>query len=227
MQQPLISSLSHGLILPLSTAAFLTTASWLHAQPAPGTPEHVRPTITVAKTGAEGVDAWQPAMGEGLAHMLITELTKLPNFTVLESIALDDLREERRLGESGEVAESESVKKGQWKGSDYTFKSTITRFGGNRKNVGGSGFLNHMPGVPGILGHVGVGVSSSEEEVQIDWRIVDNATRSIIVSGRGDGIEKGNSFNFSTWHGSGFSQNEEFRNSALGKATMKAIDQIV
>jgi curli biogenesis system outer membrane secretion channel CsgG len=185
------------------------------------------PTITVAKTGAEGIDSWQPAIGEGLAHMLITELTKLPNFTVLESVALDDLREERRLGEKGEVSDAESVKTGQWKGSDYTFKSTITRFGGNRRTVGGRGWVGNLPGVPGFIGRAGVGITTSEDEVQIDWRIVDNATRAIVVSGRGDGIEKGKSFNFSSWQGGGFSRNQEFRNSALGKATMKAIEQIV
>src|SRR5438067_2490668 len=76
------------------------------------------PTIVVAKTEASAVAGWQPAMGEGLAEMLITELTKLTNFKVLESVALDDLRTERALGESGEVSQSESVKRGQWKGAD-------------------------------------------------------------------------------------------------------------
>src|SRR5947208_16227583 len=87
------------------------------------------PTISVAKTESTGVAYWQPAMGSGLAQMLITELSGLPNFKVLESVALDDLRAERALGDSGEVSQAESVKKGQWKGADYTFKSTVTRFG--------------------------------------------------------------------------------------------------
>jgi hypothetical protein len=34
---------------------------------------------------------------------------------VLEFIALDDLRTERNLGENGEVAATEAVKKGRWK----------------------------------------------------------------------------------------------------------------
>ncbi len=84
-------------------------------------------TISVAKTEGSAISGWQPAMGEGLAHMLITELSKLSNFKVLESVALDDLRAERKLGEDGEVAESEMVKKGQWKGADYTLKSTVRR----------------------------------------------------------------------------------------------------
>ena len=97
------------------------------------------PTISVAKTVAPKITYWQPAMGEGLAQMMITELNKLDNMKVLESVALDDLREERRLGENGEVPSGEAVKKGQWKGADYTFKSVVTRFGAKESNYGGSG----------------------------------------------------------------------------------------
>jgi curli biogenesis system outer membrane secretion channel CsgG len=209
------------------SATFLVSALATNAQSAevPKATAKTPPTISVARTGS-AIDFWQPAIGDGLAQMLITELSKLSNFTVLESVALEDLREERRLGENGEVSEAESVKKGQWKGSDYTFKSTITRFGGKQQKYGGRGWTDYVPGVPGI-GHVNVSVTKTENEVQIDWRIVDNANRVVIVSGRGDGIEKGTGFNFSSWHGGGFSNNREFRDSALGKATMKAIAQIV
>src|SRR5207253_1338383 len=55
----------------------------------------VMPTLSVAITEAVGVAGWQPAMGEGMAQMLITQLSSLPNFKVLESIALGDLRAER------------------------------------------------------------------------------------------------------------------------------------
>jgi curli biogenesis system outer membrane secretion channel CsgG len=184
------------------------------------------PTISVAKTESSGVASWQPAMGEGLAQMIITEMANLPNFKVLESVALDDLRAERALGENGEVAATESVKKGQWKGADYTFKSTVTRFGSKEQNFGGGGIPVPTPfGIGG--GHFGV--RKSENEVQIDWRIIDNATREIVsgATGRAVGVEKGSGFNFGTWGGGGFSNNREFMDSALGKATMKALAQII
>lgn len=184
------------------------------------------PTISVAKTEASSVAGWQPAMGEGLAQMIITEMANLPNFKVLESVALDDLRAERALGENGEVAQSESVKKGQWKGADYTFKSTVTRFGSKDNSFGGGGIPVPTPfGIGG--GHFGV--KKSENEVQIDWRIIDNATREIVpgATGRAVGVEKGTGFNFGSWGGGGFSDNREFMDSALGKATMKALAQII
>jgi curli biogenesis system outer membrane secretion channel CsgG len=182
------------------------------------------PTISVAKTESTGVAYWQPAMGSGLAQMLITELSQLPNFKVLESVALDDLRAERALGDSGEVAAAESVKKGQWKGADYTFKSTVTRFGSKENNFGGGGYAPKLP-----FGVGGFSVKKSENEVQIDWRIIDNASREIVsgATGRAVGVETGTGFNFSTYRGGGFNNNREFMDSALGKATMKAIAQIV
>lgn len=185
------------------------------------------PTIVVAKTEAQGIGDWQPAMGEGLAQMMITELNKLDNVKVLESVALDDLRSERNLGENGEVAAGEAVKKGQWKGADYTFKSVVTRFGSKESNYGGGG----VPVARGLLGGLagGFSVKKSENEVQIDWRIVDNATREVVkgASGSAVGVEKGGGFNFGTWGGHGFAGDHEFMASALGKATVKAIAQIV
>src|SRR5436190_4381514 len=189
------------------------------------------PTVVVARTEPQGIGGWQPAIGEGLAQMLISDLAKLPNMSVLESVALEDLREERRLGEGGEIGEKESVKKGQWKGADYTFKSVVTQFGSKESNYGGGG-AGRLPGIgrlPGLGGFGNFGVSKSENKVRIDWRIIDNATREIVkgASGSAEGVETGTGFNFSSVGGSGFSNNREFLESALGKATVKAINVIV
>jgi len=180
-----------------------------------------KPTVSVAKSESS-LPMWQPAIGKGLADMMITELTKLPNLQVLESVALDDLREERALGEKGEVSEAESVKKGNWKGADYTFKTTVTRFGSKDSSYGGGGFRLPVPG-----GFGGFKVNNHEHEVQIDWRIIDNSTRTVLKSDRAVGMEKGGGFSFAGFGDSGFSNNREFMDSALGKATMKAIAQIV
>ena len=179
------------------------------------------PTLSIAPTKAQDVAYWQPSMGDGLAQMMMTELNNLPNFKVLESLALDDLRSERELGEKGEVAADEAVKKGQWKGADYTFKTVVTRFGAKDKSYGGGG--GWVSGLPNVT------IKTRESEVQIDWRIIDNATREVVPggSGRASGVEKGTSWDFSSWNGGGFNDNREFRGSALGKATMKAIAQIV
>jgi curli biogenesis system outer membrane secretion channel CsgG len=190
-----------------------------------------KPTISVAPTESQ-LPVWQPALGEGLAQMMLTELAKLPNVQVLESLALDDLREERSLGESGEVAKFEKIRKGSWKGSDYTFKTTITRFGADESQSGGGlsipvGKIRGLDRVPLSFGDANIHFGSQRHEVQIDWRIVDNTTRAVVKSGRGTGTETGKRVSFSGFGGAGFKENREFFGSALGKATMKAIAGIV
>src|ERR1051326_1510205 len=155
-------------VIPFSTIAMVLTL--IMPKPALDAAEANKPTISVAATEAQ-VPSWQPAMGEGLAQMMITELSRLPNVQVLESVALDDLREERSLGESGEVERRERIKRGSWKGAEYTFKTTITRFGAKESNFGGGGLIR-LGGFPG-----GFNVHKSENDVQIDWRVIDNTTR--------------------------------------------------
>jgi curli biogenesis system outer membrane secretion channel CsgG len=205
----------------LSASALFVAVSCFNSQISAA--DKAVPTVSVAPTKPKGIAYWQPAMGEGLGQMMLTKLSALSNIKVLESLALEDLRSERRLGESGEVSEAESVKKGAWKGADYTFVTEVTRFGSKENTYGGGGWV---PGIP-VVGHVAI--KKSQNEVQLVWRIVDNTTREIIpgASGEALGVETGTGFNFSSWHGGGFSNNREFMDSALGKATVKAIDQIV
>jgi curli biogenesis system outer membrane secretion channel CsgG len=183
------------------------------------------PTISVAKTtGSSGPynPHWQPAMGDGLAQMMITELGRLGNFRVLESVALEDLREDRKLAESGEVKEGQGVSKGGYEAADYMLKTTITRFGAKRSSYGGGGF--RLP--VSLPGGGSFRVDSSEHEVQIDWRVVDYQSREVVAQGRASGIEKGKGFSFGSWGSRGFSSSSEFMDSALGKATMKALGEI-
>jgi curli biogenesis system outer membrane secretion channel CsgG len=162
-------------------------------------------------------------MGEGLAEMLITELNKINKFEVLESTALPELVSEIKLGEAGYVGEGEAVKKGGFAGADYMFRGKVTRFGSKQAGIDLGGF------VPGSLGKLGVKQNSAD--VQIDWRIVDVYTRKILKTGKALGTQTGTGFNIGVGvggHGGniGF-QNSEFMNSALGRATVKAVSNIV
>src|SRR6187399_2433622 len=76
------------------------------------------PTLFVAPLDGDltQIQGWQPALGEGLAEMLITELGKVNKFQVLESTALEHLKGEIRLGDEGFVGQDEKVEKGGWAG---------------------------------------------------------------------------------------------------------------
>jgi curli biogenesis system outer membrane secretion channel CsgG len=205
-------------LLLLVSAVLMVTAQ---DKPATG---KALPTLFVAPLEGDvsQVIGWQPALGEGLAEMLITELSKLGKFQVLESTALKDLADEIKLGESGYVNEQERVEKGGWSGADFMFRGKVTRFGSNQKNVGLGGF------VPGSLGNLGVKLTTSD--VRIDWRVVDVFNRRVLKTGQATASQKGAGFDVGTAVSGrggniGFS-NQEFMNSALGKATVKAVTAI-
>ena len=113
-----------------------------------------KPTIFVAPLDGDlsQIQGWQPALGEGLAEMLVTEVTRLGRFEVLESTALKDLVDEIRLGESGYVGEKEKVDKGGFAGADFMLRGKVTRFGNKSQDVGLGGFV---PGSLGNLGEIG------------------------------------------------------------------------
>ncbi len=183
------------------------------------------PTLFVAPLDGDTsqIMGWQPALGEGLAEMLITEVTKLNKFQVLESTALENLKDEIRLGDEGFVAKDEKVEKGGWAGADFMFRGKVTRFGAKSTGVGLGGFA------PGGLGNLGV--KQNKADVRIDWRIVDVANRKVVCTGQAVGTETGTGFDVGAnvgGHGGGISlDNSEFMNSALGKATVKALKTIM
>lgn len=249
-------------------------------------PSAEKPTIVVARTEASQISGWQPALGEGLAQMIVTELHKTGKFDVLESLALPDMREEQNLSANGEVAASEATQKGGWEGADYIFITKVTAFGSEQTGFGvdtslpmgpdpwaarlgprgpggpggpGPGGPGGRPGGPGGgrpggpgggksggpgprgdsgfpgvpflaqgLPFPGGGIPSfsskkSENKITIVWRIVDIVSRKIMASDTAEGIEKGSSvqvggFNFGK---------EQSRDSALGKATKKAVAIII
>lgn len=169
------------------------------------------------------IQYWQPALGSGLAEMLITELGKINKFSVLESTQLESLKDEIRLGQDGFVDAAQAVEKGGFAAADFMFTAKVTRFGHKESKIGLGGF------VPGNLGNLGVKTSTSD--VRIDWRLVDASSRKIIKTGSSTAQEKGTGFNVGVNVGGrggavGF-DNKEFMDSALGKATVKALNQII
>jgi curli biogenesis system outer membrane secretion channel CsgG len=182
------------------------------------------PTVFVPPFSGDttAIAYWQPALGAGLSEMLITELGKLNKFQVLESTQLEALKDEIKMGDDGWVDQSEKVDKGGFAAADFMFNAKVTRFGSKDTQVGLGGF------VPGSLGSLGVRQTTSD--VRLDWRLVDVATRKIIKTGSSTASQKGGGFTIGAdvkGHGGGIGfDNQEFMDSALGKATVKALAQI-
>lgn len=182
------------------------------------------PSLIVAPFSGDmtHIQYWQPALGSGLAEMLITELGRINKFTVLETTQLETLKDEIKMGQDGWVDAAQMVEKGGFAAADFMLTAKVTRFGHKESKIGLGGF------VPGNLGNLGIKQSTSD--VRIDWRLVDAANRKILKTGSAVAAEKGTGFNVGVnvgGHGGrvGF-DNKEFMDSALGKATVKALAQI-
>jgi len=189
-----------------------------------GAADNGLPTLIVAPFSGDitHIQYWQPAMGEGLCEMLITEMGKINKFQVLETTQLGALKDEIKMGEDGWVEQSDKVEKGGFAAADFMFTAKVTRFGNKETKVGLGGI------VPGSLGNLGV--KQTTADVRIDWRLVDAANRKIIKTGSSTASQKGMGFNVGvnvTGHGGGIGfDNKEFMDSALGKATETALKQI-
>jgi curli biogenesis system outer membrane secretion channel CsgG len=182
------------------------------------------PSLIVAPFSGSStvIQYWQPAMGEGLCEMLITELTKINKFQVLETTQLETLKDEIKMGQDGWVEPTEKVDKGGFAAADFMFTAKVTQFGSKETKIGLGGF------VPGSLGNLGV--KQSVSNVRIDWRLVDAANRKVLKAGSAVGEQKGMGFNIGVnvgGHGGGIGfDNKEFMDSALGKATVAALKEI-
>jgi curli biogenesis system outer membrane secretion channel CsgG len=183
------------------------------------------PTCFVAPFSGDtaAIQYWQPAMGEGLGEMLTTELGKINKFQMLEINQIGDLKNEINMGADGWIDQAQKVDKGGFAAADFMFTAKVTRFGSKESHIGLGGF------VPGNFGNLGV--KQTVSDVRIDWRLVDVATRKIIKTGSGTAQQKGTGFNVGTDIGGsgghiGF-DNKEFMDSALGRATEAAMQQII
>ncbi len=204
--------------------SFVTLASTvLTAAAADGEP----PTLIVAPFTGDRVHIqyWQPALGSGLADMLVTELGKIGKFTVLETIDLEVLKDEIREGEDGWIEANEKVEKGGFAAADFMFTGKVTRFGAKETSTG-------LGGIARGVGLGGLGVKQSTTDVRIDWRLVDASSRKVIKTGSATAERKGTSFNVSGFGAGGSGggighNNREFMDSALGKATVDALAMII
>lgn len=208
-------------------ASALLAFAWLLSCPVPSSAAGGEPpTLIVAPFTGDKVHIqyWQPALGSGLADMLVTEIGKIGKFTVLETIDLEVLKDEIREGEDGWIDASEKVEKGGFAAADFMFTGKVTRFGAKETGTG-------LGGIARNVGLGGLGIKQNTVDVRIDWRLVDASNRKVIKTGSATAERKGTSFNVAGYGTGGGGNvghdNREFMDSALGKATVDALALII
>jgi len=156
-------------------------------------------------------------LGEGMAEMLTTELSRTGRFMVLERLAIGDVIEEQSLGQSGLVRPESAARTGQIIGAQVIIRGAITEFSDSASGVGGGARIK------------GFGISGKSENayVGIDVRVINASTGQIMASthaareaASGGGRVSYTNRNFQIG-GGGFSS------TPLGKATRAAISDAV
>ncbi len=169
-------------------------------------------------------------IGKGIADMLVTQLVRNGNYSVIERKQLDRVLHEQNFQQSGRADASTAAQLGRILGVDAIIIGSITQFGRDDKKVGVGGGVR-----VGGIGIGGVGRRQAKAVVQIDARIVDIRTAEIlgVATGFGEskrsgttliggaavgGVAAGGAFDMSS---------SNFGSTILGEATRLAVDSLV
>jgi curli biogenesis system outer membrane secretion channel CsgG len=196
-----------------------------------------RPRIAVLDFDYGTVQSYSSAMfgsnvdvGKGITNLLITDLVKSGNYSIIERQALDKIMTEQNFSNSQRADPSSAAKLGKLLGVDAIVVGSITEFGNETKktNVGGGG------GTWGGYGIGGIGHSKSNANVAITARIVNVDTGEIMAVAEGAGQSSrsstsllgGGSHNWSSGGGNVDFGSSDFQNTIIGEATKQAVDKL-
>jgi curli biogenesis system outer membrane secretion channel CsgG len=169
-------------------------------------------------------------IGKGIADLLVTDLVKDGNYSIIERKALDKIMTEQNFSNSNRADPLSAAKLGKLLGVDAILVGSITQFGNETKktNLGGSG------GNWGGFGIGGIGHSNSKANVGISARLVNVDTGEIIAVAEGVGQSSRSSTSMlgggGSWHGFGAGNadfgSSDFQSTIIGEATKTAVDKL-
>ena len=199
----------------VALAALAVVAGPTHAQT-----KRPQVAITDFDYGTVGYHWWGDAdIGKGMADQVMNELVEDGSFRVIERKKLDTVLAEQDFAHSdrADPGAAKLAKLGKVLGVRYIITGSITKFGGEQKDKGGS--------LKGI--HVGLG--KNKTEVTLTARLVDATTGEVVMAAKGEGVsKKGGGMSFGKSGLGGFGQNtSDFKESAIGEAQEAAAKALV
>ena len=155
-----------------------------------------------------------PDPGQGMSDMLTTALVKSGEFSVFEREQLDKVIAEQNLGQSGRVTQETAPAIGKLLGVTAIVYGTVSEFGYLASETGGA------------IGGIGAGFSKTTARVSIDVRMIDTTTGEIILADTASDEKSQLGLKLRTEDLS-FDHEGKFDETLVGKATRKAIDELV
>jgi curli biogenesis system outer membrane secretion channel CsgG len=169
-------------------------------------------------------------VGKGITNLLVTDMVKDGNFSVIERSALDKVLNEQNFSNSNRADPNSAAKIGKLLGVDAIIVGTITEFGNETKKTG----LGGGGGNWGGFGLGGIGHSNSKANVAITARVINIDTGEIMAVADGSGQSSRSSTSMlgggGNWHGFGGGNadfgSSDFQQTIIGEATKNAVLQL-
>ena len=120
-------------------------------------------------------------LGTSMADLLINALVETKMYSVLERTALEQVRKEQNLGNSGAVDPATAAQLGRLLGAQYLVIGAVTQF--EEKTGGG--------GIGAVVGRKAGGLGFVSAKVGITVRVVNSTTGEIIASENVEQSSKG------------------------------------
>jgi curli biogenesis system outer membrane secretion channel CsgG len=190
--------------------------------------KHGFSAFIAAMRGQQDNEHFDPAeLGAGIADMLVEKLLATGNFRLLERKQLDATVREQGMG-TGSVASSTpadpaAAARAAMTGARYMVTGSVTKFGFEEHQVGGFAASMATFGMLSVKRHT--------TDVKLTARVIDVATGEIVAAFDGEGISnKGGGFSVmgigSNGGGGGGAQNSNFKETAIGEATERAVQNL-
>jgi curli biogenesis system outer membrane secretion channel CsgG len=155
--------------------------------------------------------AFQPNFVNGVASMLTTEMSK-SGLHIVERDKIDPLLKEQGFQASGQVAPDSAVKLGKLLGARFLVTGSITEWKMYEQRTGIGAFS----------------VTKTVAKCDIDFHVIDVETGLVVLSDTARGKEEKTSVGFGPdWFQNLTGQNNQWMDSQIGKATRKAVRDIV
>jgi curli biogenesis system outer membrane secretion channel CsgG len=217
-----------ALSLPGRTSASASSSSSSSA--AASTARRTRPTAAVLDFDFGTIENWWGGnwdIGKGIADMLVEELLQTGDVRLLERKQIQAVLGEQDLSNSNraDVSASQAAALGKVLGAKLLITGTVTKFGSEEHNLGGSAGV-----MAGRFFGGGAGAKKTTANVALTARVIDASTSEILASAKGEGKSNRKGLLLNGSIGGNFGGvdmgSSDFRETILGEATEKAVSEL-
>lgn len=182
------------------------------------------------RSGVAAIFGTDVDVGNGISDMLVEELVKGGQYSVIERKALDKLLAEQNFSNSDRADPATAARIGRLLGVDAIVVGSITQFGRDDRQVGLGGFGRSL----GRYGLGGTSMRSAKAVVAVTARLVNVETGEILAVATGNGESRRSGTSLLGAGGSGSAagagvmdmRSSNFANTILGEATRHAVEQL-